>query len=200
MGNVISFSQFDDEDKGKRGKKNKEQEPKVLTPEQIARQEKIEKEILKLNKRYRNFSKSLKNSTSDTQSNLKVLKYCLKSTINLLPMSEEIYVRYRNERAAYAYASLTSQARELMNDIRMQSSNEKTVEYMLNNVVLPSLQLVLGHISNDFSEIKTLLVEQLPPKKAKTARNKLNKMLQGHGQLLSEMSKSVEAKVTEYFK
>jgi len=198
--NIIDFSKFDEEKKSKKKViQVTEGDEKKTSPEDLEKQEKIEKEIVRLNKRYRNLSKGLKTVDTDAQTNIKVLKYCFKSTINLLPMAEEIYIRYKNERAAYAYNALTNQARELMNDIRMLSSNDKTIEYVLQAVFLPTLKLVLQHITNDFSDLKRELGDILPPKKAKSFKLKMNKMLKAQGQLLNDISKSVEEKVTTHF-
>ena len=197
----IDFSKFDDlEEKGKKRRPKVSVEEKELSPEELERRQKIEEEIVKINNRYRKLAKSLKEADSDTQANIRVLKYCFAMSHRLLPIAEEIYIKYKNERGVYAIAGLVEQIRELSNDLRMLSSNDKTVEYVLNVVFLPALQLVMQHIISDFAELKTTLTDSLPEKKAKPIKLKLSKMTKAYGQLLDDVKKSVSEKVTEHFK
>jgi hypothetical protein len=195
--NVIDFSKFDDI---KKRKPKSEDNEKVLSPKEEAKQRKIEEELIRINKRYKKLTASLKDVDNDLQANIKVLKYCFTMSHRLLPIAEEIFIRYKNERAVYAIAGLVSQIREIANDLRMLSSNDKTVEYLLESVFLPTLQLVMQHMVNDFSEIKGLVSDALPPKKAKEIKLKLSKQTKAHGQLLDDIKKSVTEKVSEHFK
>jgi len=200
--NVIDFSKFD-EIKTKASKKKviqvKAEGEEDISPKELAKRQKVEEEIIRISKRYRKLSKSMRESDSDVQTNIRVLKYCFNMSTRLLPIAEEIYVTYKNERGMYALNALVNQTREIASDIRMLSSNDKTIEYVLQAVFLPSLKLVLQHITNDFSDLKRELGDILPPKKAKAFKLKMNKMLKGQGQLLNDMSKSVEEKVTKHF-
>lgn len=200
--NVIDFSKFD-EIKTKASKKKviqvKPADEDDISPKELAKRQKVEDEIVRISKRYRKLSKSMRESESDVQTNLRVLKYCFNMSTRLLPIAEEIYVTYKNERGMYALNALVNQTREIANDIRMLSSNDKTIEYVLQAVFLPTLKLVLQHITGDFSDLKRELSDALPEKKAKSFKLKMNKMLKAQGQLLNDVSKSVEEKVTRHF-
>ena len=117
----------------------------------------------------------------------------------LLPVAEEIYQTYKNERGMYALNALVNQIRELSSDLRMLSSNDKTVEYVLESVFLPSLQLVLQHFVSDFSELKQNISDSLPPKKAKNIKLQMNRMIKAQGQLLDDIKKSVSEKIETHF-
>jgi hypothetical protein len=172
---------------------------KPLSAKDLAKQEKIEKELVRIQKRYKRLANSLKEVDTDVQANIKVLKYCFTMSHRLLPVAEEIFVRYKNERAVYAINGLVSQIRELAADLRMLSSNDKTVEYILNAVFLPSLQMVMQHITSDFAELREAITESLPPKKSKDVKLKMSKMIKGYGQLLNDAKKDVTEKVERHF-
>ncbi|MDE1905110.1 MAG: hypothetical protein KGH75_01485 [Rhodospirillales bacterium] len=197
--NVINFDKFDKIKKKKVIQVNDDSSQENLSPKELARRQKLEKEVIRINKRYKRLALAMKEADSDIQTNIRVLKYCFDMSVRLLPIAEEIYQTYKNERSVYALTALTTQVRELSNDLRMLSSNDKTIEHILESIFLPSLKLVLQHFINDFSDLKKEIIDTVPPKKAKQLKLRMNKMIKAQGQLLQDISSSVEQKVTDHF-
>ena len=196
-GNKVIKVDFDKVREGAEKFSKKKSKTELINEE---RQQEIEEEITRINKRYLKLEKSVKDAKSDVQVNVKILKYCLNMSMHLLPTAQEIYTRYRSERAMYALNALVNQTRDLMDDIRQLSSNDKTVDHMLNSIMLPNLQLILQHTTNEFAELKTILSDAMPAKKAKMLRATMSKMQKNQAKLLTDIGKMTEEKIREYFK
>ena len=190
-----SRGDVDDEKPAKKNKKQEEREAK-MEAEQAA----LEQELIKINNRYKRLAKSIKTAKSDSQTNTRILKYCLQMSVRLLPIAEETFLKFKNERAIYGLKALVDQNRELMSDIRQMSNNDATIDFILNQVVLPSLQMVLAHQVAAMAELKTEILNICPPKKAKVMKIRINNMLKDQGKLLTDTGKSVENRIRTFYK
>ncbi len=196
MGEVVRIGEFEK----KRGP-GRPKKPETIENEKKKEQQqlKVEKQVAAIKKRHKAFLKSLKNSGADNKTNLKILKYCLDMSLRLMPIVEASVVTYKNDRAVYAVKALTEQTREIMDDMRMLSDNDRTVDFLLNQALIPGMQLLLQHIVHDYTDLKNTISSSLPPKKAKAFKIKINKMLKNQAALLDDMKAGLEKKVEEYF-
>lgn len=168
--------------------------------EREKREKIVETKLLLIGKKYKKLKKGIKLSKSEHKANLKILKYCLDMSVRLLPLAEESYIRWQSERSMYALNALVNQSREIMNDIRMVSNNDKTVEFLIEQALMPGMKLIMQHILNDFSNLKSIIKEQIPSSKAKAINLEINKMLKAQGMLMEDMRKGLQEKINEYFK
>ena len=152
---------------------------------------------VKLKKNRKRLKKS-NQDLGDSAGNLAVLKSLLEMMVGILPMAERVYVKYKNERAAYAIVALVTQVREISADIQRYSNVNKNGEVILEKIIMPTMQLILQHYLNSCA----MLIKDLETSKKLTpnnARKLVNKSIERFGDYMKEITHSITDKTASYF-
>lgn len=102
-------------------KVKKKLDGKPLSKEEEKEQKSLEDKLAKSAKQHLRLRKLAKKRNYDDKDSLIMLGALFGIVMNMIPQAEEQYYKFGNERAAYAFNALVSQAREISNDIRMVS-------------------------------------------------------------------------------
>lgn len=156
----------------------------------------LEHEIERIHIRFAKLQKSISKKMESPAAILTTLKYLLRASLNMVPLAEEDYRRSR--KGMYAFISLGNQIRELMIEIRQTAGGSDTADYLLEEIMVPALQMVLQHVMNDFSFLRKELAKSLPPQKMKRINESINTVLQNYATLMEETSNQVRENVNKY--
>jgi len=97
--------------------------PKKFEPsgddEVDAKQQRIDDMYSKTRKQHTELRSLIKQEQYADKDAIRMLNALLGITLNMMPMAEKAVYKYGNERSVYAWNALVSQAREILNDIRL---------------------------------------------------------------------------------
>lgn len=82
-------------------------------------QSRIDDKYAKTRKQHTELRSLIKQNEYADKDAIRMLGALLGITLNMMPMAEKAVYKYGNERAIYAWNALVSQAREIINDIRL---------------------------------------------------------------------------------
>lgn len=133
------------------------------------------------------------------QGMLSMVRAMLASTIEMLPIAEGQYKKYKNERAAYAFSTLVNQARELGNDLRTMQDLEGQVIHILTSILQPAFTQVMQHMINEVYAARTEIGRSVrDPRSQEVVQNALNTLLRAHAGYLQDMGGKVQSQLRDY--
>jgi len=165
-------------------------------------QKKLDALVSKFQKTLKQHKKKLKKRNqklTDSAGNIAILESMLQMTLSILPVAEKQYLLWKNERAAYAIVALTTQAKDLSNDIQRLGGAGSAAPVLINTIIMPNFQHLLQNTLNEGSSLIKILKSQLPKKEHKLAQESVNTFIKNQTQYMSQVSQAMVDKVEKYF-
>lgn len=126
------------------------------------------------------------------KASLEVYKALLDMVLDLIPIAEENYRRYKIDKSAYALGSYLNHAREILNDLRSVKDFSEHLERIIVNV-RKNHTLVAQQFINDNYLLKKAILDTVGHQHAEAINKKFDNQLQGFAKYLSESGKQLEA-------
>ena len=129
------------------------------------------------------------------QANLEVYKAMLDMVLDLIPIAEENYRRYKIDKSAYALGSYLNHAREILNDIRAIKDFSEQLE-LINRIVRKQFTQIVQQLVEETFLLKKELVDSLGAPSRRIVENKIESLIKSHGKYMNESIKMIDAQLT----
>ena len=170
-------------------------EPKSLITVNVEKTE-IERKISQFRETYLKLKKGLgEGSTLDKKFEIR-LQSMLESLDSMLPVAEEQYLKFSNDRNAYAVNTIMNQMREIQNDLRNIRDLDQQVSYIIENIFTPCFYMLSQKINEQGLELMQALDERKPSKT--TIRLRVESNLKEMAVLLQRTHESVQQEMIKY--
>jgi hypothetical protein len=182
----------------KKPKEKKRKSKKMDEEKSLKFAEKINKSVSLFQKDYHDIKKIIGPEALDynnDKATIAILRSMLNMLVSLIPLAEQNYKQYSNERSAYAINALVSQTRELLTDIKNAQNTEQQIDYITNEIVSLHLKLILNNIINNVYVLKKEVKSKGKPK---DIIKMLDAMIKDQGAFIIQIRKSVEDRLKEY--
>lgn len=136
---------------------------------------------------------------TNERSSMMMLRAMLVSTLSLIPLAEQKYKTTKSSYDIHSYVALTSQAREISNDIRAVQDLEQQVNYINVSIIQPALKLITQNSINEIFELKKKINIYISSSSIRRSiNNELNGILRIQSTYLMEISKMLEDQLRKY--
>lgn len=162
------------------------------SPEQI----RLLKKLKKTRREHKKIRKLIRKDGLDEKDTLVMLKALLSITLSMIPVAEQQYYKYSNERAAYAFNALVSQTREIANDMR----SIRDLEEQYGNIVrfiADRFRLIAQNMVDEAYKTKKSIMSMMGSD-AKPVLRKIDALIHHHALYLTESLKALEAIISDY--
>lgn len=202
--------------KGTSKKKRRSRKPKkmgksitIIDEKQLAKKirKSNRKKAKKLAKRLKRYKSIFKGKVSDIQRFIETndsdnaidqaQRQLLLMLIELIPIAEDKYREFGNERAAYALNSLVSQIRELISDIRSEEDSSQLVQKILNNILHPTFLLLGQNLVDNMYHLRKQIEIYVKPEDMKIVNTRVNESAKNMASYLEEQYKHLMEKIPE---
>lgn len=128
----------------------------------------------------------------------KAIRDALAGTLVACDAARDKYLRTQGEHAAYAYAAMVTQARELFAEMRAMQSAETQVEHISLSILGPHTRMVATQLASELNEIKNLAILHCDAKTAKKMEDAIIKAAMSMGRYVKESTDNLDSKIREY--
>lgn len=162
----------------------------------------IEKSLSSFRTEYKKIKKLVGSEASDFQSdkaNISMLRTMLSMTLDLIPIAQAAYQKNPNNFNASAIVNLTSQAREIANDIRNIQTLEQQVQYITNDIVRSISRELASDIVDEHYRMKTIIDKEIKNESRRDRlKANLEESLRKTGKYISNRTKELNEKISNY--
>lgn len=127
--------------------------------------------------------------------NLAVYKAMLDMVLDLIPIAEENYRKYKIDKSAYALGSYLNHAREILVDIRAIKDFSEQLE-LINRIVRKQFTQIVQQLVEETFLLKKELVDSLGAPSRRIVENKIESLIKSHGKYMNESVKMIDAQLT----
>lgn len=139
------------------------------------------------------------NPNMDPQQQLLLYKALLDSSCSILStLDTSIHESDSGSRLIYAHNHVTSQIREIMNDMRAVSTNDHQVEKILE-MIRSALTSTAQNMVDSLFIFKRLIDEYADAKGKRALQKQLDEIIQSQGKALNETYKLLEAQINDFY-
>lgn len=128
----------------------------------------------------------------------KAIREAIASTLVACDAARDKYLRTQGEHAAYAYAAMVTQVRELFAEMRAMQSAESQVEHISVSILAPHSRMLATQLASELNEIKNLMIMHCDAKTAKKMEDVIVKSAVSMGRYIKESSGNLDTKIKEY--
>lgn len=101
-------------------------------------------------------------------------KKMLAAIVQLIPLAEAKYKKYRNQSDAYALNALVSQARELAQDLQATGDRQKLALTIVQEVLMPGFRAIVQEIVDEHYNLKRDMEDYVEPKKVRKFKERVD--------------------------
>lgn len=124
-----------------------------------------------------------------------IQKQLLKTLVDVIPIAEISYRRYKNERASYALSGLISGARELIGDIQATKDSQQLIDRIVIGVMQPAFASIAQQIVSSTQHIYREIEDVIDHKKKDEVKQVLTGSAKDLGHYLNEQLVAVRTRL-----
>jgi hypothetical protein len=212
MAKILKTKSHDTKDKNKKRKKSVKKleedakkfvkvKPHLHVKGDDSKDDKIADENASLfKKRLKKIRKVKKTNNYDEKFNAAVLKSLLDMVLDLVPIAEQNYRRFRSDRPAYALNTYVNQGREIINDLRAIEDFQDRAD-KIKQIVRLHFTKMLENLVDELHRLRSNLLQSLhvdDPTTQKAVAEALQSMLKSHSSFSNESLKAIGDKLDAY--
>lgn len=146
----------------------------VSTGDNGGKLEKLKTRLSKLDSVFKDEVEGIQHMLNNANSDSAITKFqkqALVTLIELIPIAEEKYRQYGNERSAYALGALISQCRELVGDIKAERDSRGIALHLSHAIIHPMFISIMQNIVDNLFQLKKGVESYVPPARSRDTNN-----------------------------
>lgn len=114
-------------------------------------------------------------------------KAMLQTVIKMMPVAEQKYYEFMNDRAVYAFNALVTQARELIADVQAGQDKSKVLDNVLYNLIQPQIKMFANFLLGTNHQLKKEIKKLVKEKYHKELDHVIDESVKSMGSYAQEM-------------
>lgn len=117
--------------------------------------------------------------------------------VNLIPVAEKEYKKYKRDHQAYVLNALISQGRELAADLMASGDRAQLASILTQEVIEPVFKSLLQHVMTEQLQLKAILGDKLKPQFIPDASREMDASLRRLAEIMTELYKSTSSQINK---